>query len=143
MTIKELQKSKLTLRKTVPFRAQVYGNILDGAGKIAKLENRDIEEKDIISICKKGIKNLTSTIELVKEGNIVDAYKKEVQILKEFLPIEVDNVKVVAFVEGIIATLENKSMKDMGKIVGQLKAKFGDSVDMSFASKVIKEKLQE
>ena len=108
MNIKELKKEKLTIRKTNPFRSQVYGNILDGAGKVAKLENRDITENDIISSCKKGIKNLTSTIELVGKGGVVDAYRKEVEILKEFLPAQIDETEIIAFIEGEIATLENK-----------------------------------
>jgi len=144
MNINELKKKKLTLRKTEPFRSGVYSNILDGAGKIAKLENRNMDEKDIISACKKSIKNLSSTIELVKEGDVVDAYKKEVEILKEFLPNMLSNEKMETIIDTIIYEMleEERTMKNMGRVIGQVKAKCGDTADMSMVSKMIKEKLK-
>ena len=140
MNVQELQKAKIMIRREDPFRATVYGGILDVAGKIAKLENREITESDVITGVKKNIKNLSSTIDLVKEGEIVEQYKKEIKILLEFLPEEIDDEILINKIRELTKDME-KSMKSMGKVIGLVKKEFGDSVDMSKVSKFVKEEL--
>jgi len=141
MTIKDLQINKLKLRKDDPFRASVYSNIIDGAKKIAKEENREVDNSDIIKYVRRSIKSLTSTIEQVGTGEVVENYKKEVEILNEFMPKEADESLVAAKIDSILSTIENPSIKNMGMIMKQLKEEFGDSFNAGKASNLVKSML--
>jgi uncharacterized protein YqeY len=97
MTIQELQKEKILSRKTDAARSAALGVLLDSAKKIAKAENRDAVESDIVTAAKRNIKALTKTIDEIGTGELVDRYKSEIAVYEEFLPQMVDE-----------ATLEHK-----------------------------------
>ena len=66
---------------------------------------------------------------------------KEAEILSKYLPEMASEEEIREFVASEVAKLEEKSMKQMGVIMGASKAKFGNSADGALLSKIVKEEL--
>jgi uncharacterized protein YqeY len=73
---------------------------------------------------------------------LVDKESLEIDIINEFLPSQLDQNQTKEACVIAIKELEVDSIKAMGKVVKYLKDQHGGSVDMSLASKIIKEILQ-
>ena len=141
--IKELQKEKIKIRKENPARSVVLGNIIEGAQKIAKLENREVNENDIILAAKKIIKTLTKALGEMKPGPVGDSYLVEIKICSEFLPVLISEDILSEYIKNEISLLseDEKTMRSMGNIIGKVKAEFGEAITMSVVSKMVKEGL--
>lgn len=66
---------------------------------------------------------------------------KEAEILSKYLPEMASEDEIREFVIAEISKLEEKSIKQMGVVMGVAKAKFGNSADGSMLSKIVKEEL--
>ena len=64
--------------------------------------------------------------------------KKEIAVISEFLPKQLNDDETKKLCEDIIKSLKASSMKDMGKVMGTLKAKHGDVLDFSKTSQILK-----
>ena len=75
------------IRKDNPLRSTVLTLLIDGATKLAKYENRAVEEKDLYATASRSVKELEKDIQLFEENNqsALDQ-KQELEIWKEFLP---------------------------------------------------------
>ena len=58
MNISELNKERLTIRKTNPVRATVLNLLVDGVSKLAKQENREVEDKDFYTVATRSVKEI-------------------------------------------------------------------------------------
>lgn len=67
--------------------------------------------------------------------------KAEIAIIQEFLPKQLDEAEVAAAIEAAIAETGAASMKDMGKVMGALKARYAGVMDFAAANGAIKAKL--
>ena len=68
--------------------------------------------------------------------------KDEKIILESFLPTQLNEAQTLTAVMAAISTVDAISLKDMGKIMGWLKAEHGTSINMKLASDTVKEILQ-
>ena len=66
---------------------------------------------------------------------------KEAEILAKYLPEMASEAEIAEFVAAEVAKLDEKSMKQMGVIMGAAKAKFGNSADGALLSKIVKDQL--
>ena len=108
-------------------------------------EKDEIEEEAIVALLRKMIKQRQDSIEMFTTANrqeLVDKESLEIDIINEFLPSQLDQNQTKEACEIAIKELEVDSIKAMGKVVKYLKDQHGGSVDMSLASKIIKEILQ-
>ena len=64
--------------------------------------------------------------------------KKEIEIISSFLPAQMDDDAVKAAIEAVIKETGAASMKDMGKVMGALRAKYAGQMDFGTASAAIK-----
>lgn len=136
-TLAELNKERLIIRKTDPLRASILGLLIDGATKIAKEQNRQVEEKDIFATALRSAKEVEKDIQLLKEKKMsTDDMEKELEIWKEFLPKLLTNGEIKRTVlqtykeEELIQSNFSKIMKEM---------KLVENMDMSLLNKVLKE----
>ena len=74
-------------------------------------------------------------------GDLVKQYQSEIDILKEYLPPQMDEAEIDAEIEKIFDFVKPESIKDMGKVMKEATAKIGASADMSKVSKLVKDKL--
>ena len=119
----------------------------------AALKDRDIEargtgktlgEADTLALLQKMIKSRQESIEIyAKAGrdDLVRTEAEEVAIIREFLPRQMDEAEVAAAVDAAVAETGAASVKDMGKVVGALKAKYAGRMDFARASALVRERL--
>ena len=77
----------------------------------------------------------------IKKNNRIDLLeieKGEVEIINTFLPKQLSEDETKKVCKEIIEKIEAKSIKDMGKIMGELKKNYSDTVDFSKAGSIIK-----
>ena len=118
---------------------------------LAKLKDRDIElrtasqvpEDDtlVVEVLQKMAKQRRESIGMFESGGrqeLADAEKAELAVIDEFLPQQMDDAATSAAIEAIKAELGASSVKDMGKVMAELKARHGSELDMSKASGLVK-----
>jgi uncharacterized protein YqeY len=117
----------------------------------AKIKDRDIElrtgkapENDddlVVDVLRKMAKQRRESIALYVQGNrqeLADAERAELAVIEEFLPQTLDAAATTAAIEAIKADLGATSVKDLGKVMAELKARHGSQLDMSTASGLVK-----
>ena len=100
-----------------------------------------ISDDEILSMFQTMIKQRRESIELYEKGgraDLADKEKKEIEIISAFLPAQMDEDAVKAAIEAEIQACGATSMKDMGKVMGALRAKYAGQMDFGKASGMIK-----
>ena len=108
-------------------------------------EDSAISDETIIGLLKKMVKQRNDSIEMFEKAGRDELVKKEnseIEIISEFLPKQLGEKETIAACEEAINLTEAKSLKEIGKVIKYLKENSSPSLDISLASKIIKEKLQ-
>tara|TARA_Y100000816_G_C26069618_1_gene562477 strand:+ start:795 stop:1250 length:456 start_codon:yes stop_codon:yes gene_type:complete len=108
-------------------------------------EDSMISDDTIISLLKKMVKQRNDSIEMFTQAGRDELVKKEnseIKIISEFLPKQLGEEETNAACEEAIKATESSSLKEIGKVIKYLKENSPSSLDMSLASKMIREKLQ-
>ncbi len=107
--------------------------------------NREgVADDRILSMLQGMIKQRNESVALYEKGNradLADKEKAEITVIERFLPQQMDEAAVEAAIREAIAATGAASIKDMGKVVGQLKAKYAGQIDFSKASAAVKKAL--
>ena len=109
-----------------------------------KGEEDGVNDEAILQLLQSMIKQRLDSIELYQKGNrqdLVDSENKEIEIIKSFLPRQLEAEEVIKAVAATIEKLEAKSIKDMGKVMAELRKDYAGQMDFAKASNLIKEKL--
>ena len=110
--------------------------------KIAsKIKNQDLKDPDVISILKKMTKQRNDSCDAYKKAGREDLLKKEqeeINIIGNFLPKQMSEEETKKICEEVIKKTGATSIKDMGKVMGVLKKDYGDVLDFSKVSNLIK-----
>ncbi len=112
---------------------------------LKKVKEGSLKDDEILVILKKMVKQRNDSCEAYKNANREDlllSEKKELVIISEFLPNQLDESETKKICEETIKKVNASSMKDMGKIMGVLKKDHGDVLDFSLVSKIIKDLLK-
>lgn len=120
----------------------------------AKIKDRDIElrvsdkkpgdDELVTDVLLKMAKQRRESIEMYESGGrqeLADKEKAELAVIEEFLPKQLSEEDTRAAIAAIKAETGAEGMKDMGKVMGELKARHGASLDMTRASGWVKEAL--
>ena len=128
-------------KNTYPTLRLVLSAIKDaeiaGRGKSQK----EMSDTDITAILKKMIKQRNESCEVYKKAGrteLLENETKEINVINNFLPKQLSEEETKKICEDTIKSVGASSMKDMGKIMGLLKAKHADSLDFSKVSKILK-----
>ncbi|WP_374587875.1 GatB/YqeY domain-containing protein [Novosphingobium sp.] len=118
---------------------------------LAKLKDKDIELRTasstpdddvvVVDVLQKMAKQRRESITMYEQGGrqeLADVEKSELAVIESFLPAQMSEDEVKAAIAAIIAETGAEGMKDMGKVVGALKAKHGSQLDMGKASGQVK-----
>ena len=106
------------------------------------IDKKDTDDSDISKLLKKMIKQRSESIEVYKKNNRDDLLKieqQEVEILSNYLPKQLSEDETIKLCNDVVAKLGAKDIKDMGKIMGELKKNYSDSIDFAIAGKVLKD----
>ena len=105
-------------------------------------DKKETDENDIKKLLKKMIKQRSESIEVYKKSNRNDLLKieqGEVNILSEYLPKQLGEDETRKLCSEIIEKMGASSIKDMGKVMGELKKNHSDDIDFSKAGSILKE----
>jgi uncharacterized protein YqeY len=122
----------------------------------AAIKNRDIEARApqsregkapddddalVVEVLQKMVKQRRESIEMYRKGGrpeLADAEAREVATIERFLPTAMSEDETKAAIEAIKADLGATGMKDMGRVMAELKARHATTLDMSKASALVK-----
>ena len=115
------------------------------------IKNRDIEARTgkapddddalVVEVLQKMVKQRRESIEMYAKGGrqeLADAEAAEVAVIERFLPQQMSEAETSAAIEEIKAELGASGMKDMGRVMAELKARHAQTLDMSKASGLVK-----
>lgn len=134
--LKESMKNKDTVRKNTV--QMVRASIL----QIEKDKGIEVEDSKIIDIIAKEVKTKKDALkdfEKAERQDLIDLTNREIEVLQEYLPKQLSRDKVKEEVQKIITEIGATSMKDMGAIMKEAKAKMGASAEGKTINEVAKE----
>lgn len=119
--------------------------LLQSSIKQKEVDDRiEIDDKSILNIIEKMLKQRGDSIEAFKKANRNDLVLKEefeVKILQTYMPEPLSLEEVEKEIDEAIKASDAKSMKDMGSVMNQVKTKLSGRANMAEVSQKIKEKL--
>ena len=105
---------------------------------------KDTDDEDIKKLLKKMVKQRAESIDIYKKNNrtdLLEVEQNELDILSGFLPKQLGEEETKKLCGEVIAKLGASSVKDMGKVMGELKKTHADEIDFAKAGPIIKELL--
>ncbi|MEA2999368.1 MAG: uncharacterized protein QOK17_1201 [Sphingomonadales bacterium] len=118
------------------------------------IKNRDIELRTgvppadddamVTEVLQKMVKQRRESIALYEQGGrqeLAEAEKAEVAVIESFLPAQMSEDEAKTAIEGIVAETDASSVKDMGRVMAEVKARYAGKMDMARASALVKARL--
>jgi uncharacterized protein YqeY len=105
-----------------------------------------VSDDEILELLGKMIKQRLESARQYEEGKrpeLAAQEREEIEIIKEFLPQQLDDAELRAAVAEALKATGAESVKDMGKCMAELKARYAGRMDFAKASQVVKELLQQ
>ena len=151
MSIKEKinDEYKTALKSKDKNKISTYRLILSGI-KDLDISNRsgpnkkETDDEDIKKLLKKMIKQRNESVEIYKKNKREDLLKieqGEIDLLSTYLPKQLSEEETKKICSEVISKVGAQTIKDMGKVMGELKKNYSDSIDFSKAGSMLKELL--
>ena len=148
MSIKEKinDEYKTALKSKDKNKISTYRLILSGI-KDLDISNRsgpnkkETDDEDIKKLLKKMIKQRNESVEIYKKNKREDLLKieqGEIDLLSTYLPKQLSEEETKKICSEIITKVGAQTIKDMGKVMGELKKNYSDSIDFSKAGSMLK-----
>ena len=140
---------KNALKSKAKIQISTYRLVLSGI-KDLDISNRSgpnkkgTDDEDIKKLLNKMIKQRAESIDIYKKNNrkdLLEIEEKELEILSGYLPKKLSEEETKKICGEIVSKLEASSLKDMGKVMGELKKQYSDNLDFAKAGTLLKELL--
>ena len=149
MSLKETIETeyKNALKSKDKSKISTYRLILSSI-KDLEIQNRsgankkETDDEDLKKLFKKMVKQRAESIEIYKKNNrndLLQVEQNEYDILTSFLPKQLNEDETKKICENLITKMNASSIKDMGKVMGELKKQYADEIDFSKAGALIKQ----
>ena len=105
---------------------------------------KETDDEDIKKLFKKMVKQRAESIDIYKKNNrsdLLEVEQNEYNIISSFLPKQLSEEDTKKICEETISNLGAASIKDMGKVMGELKKKYADEIDFAKAGVLLKQLL--
>ena len=137
---------KSAVKSKNKYEISTYRLILSGIKDLDILNRsgpnqKETDDSDITKLIKKMIKQRSESIEIYKNnnrGDLLEIEQAEFKVLSEYLPKQLSEDDTRKICDEIIKNLGASSIKDMGKVMGELKKSHSDTIDFSKAGQIIK-----
>lgn len=119
-------------------------NALQNAAIEQGRQDKGLDEEQTVKVLSKEAKSRVDAAEMYQKANELeraDKEKTELEIIKGYLPEQMDEAALTQLVDKHIAALGATSMADMGKVIGAVKAEAGATADGAVVARLVKEKL--
>ena len=151
MTLKEKIETnyKNSLKSKNKVEISTYRLILSGIKDLDIINRsgadiKETDDEDIKKLLKKMIKQRTESIEIYKKNDrmdLLEVEQNEFDLLSSFLPQQLNDEETKKICVDTISKLGAASIKDMGKVMGELKKSHPDNLDFAKAGPLLKELL--
>jgi uncharacterized protein YqeY len=122
---------------------------------VAALKDRDIAarprgvtdgipDEEVLSMLQQMVKQRRESITLYEQGGrleLAQQENEEIEIINRFLPKQMSEAEMNEAVKAVIAEIEAKTLKDMGRVMAVLKERFAGTMDFTKASLLVKGQL--
>ena len=140
---------KNALKSKDKIQISTYRLILSGIKDLDKSNRsgpnkKETNDEDIKKLLKKMIKQRSESIDIYKKNNrkdLLEVEEKESEILSGYLPKQLGEEETKKICAETVSKLGASSIKDMGKVMGELKKQYADSLDFAKAGSALKELL--
>ena len=143
MTLKE----RITEDMKAAMRASEKERLLTIRMAQAAIKQREVDERivlddaQVIAVLEKMVKQRRESIVQFEQGgrtDLADKEKAEIALLQSYLPAQLSEAEVEALIQEAVGSTGATSMKDMGKVMGAVKAQAAGRADMGAVSARIK-----
>ena len=141
---KLLEDMKTSMRDKNVIRKNVIQMVRAAILQVEKDKQIELNDDQILEIiAKESKKRKDSLTDYEKSGreDLINQIKEEIQILSEYLPKELAKEEIEKIVDEIIAKLGATTIKDMGPVMKEAKAKIGPAADGKTINEIVKQKL--
>ncbi|NPA74426.1 MAG: GatB/YqeY domain-containing protein [Epsilonproteobacteria bacterium] len=136
--LKEAMKAKDVIKRdTIRF-------LMSALKQVEVDERKELSDEDIVKIIQKSAKQREDSMKQYKDAGRDDLYQKEqneLNILKSYLPKQLDDEEIRAVVSNVIQKTGATSMKDIGKVMGMAIKECGSRADGKRINAIVKELL--
>jgi len=104
----------------------------------------ELDDTAVLAVLTKMVKQRRDSIQQFEKGNredLAEIERAEITVLKGYLPEQLGADELAAMVDEVIQASGAESIRDMGKVMGQIKAKAAGRADMGALSTIVKERL--
>jgi uncharacterized protein YqeY len=120
----------------------------------AAIKNADLEatgqgkpelgDAEVVALLQKMVKQRQESLEIYEKGNrpeLAAQEREEIAIISGYLPAQMSDLEVGSAIKTMVQELNAQTMKDMGKVIGALRAKYAGQMDFAKVSAKVKELL--
>ncbi len=103
-----------------------------------------VEDSEVLAILGKMVKQRQESARSYEEGGRLDLAERErneIAIIEEFLPRQLNEAEVDAAIAEAISTTEASSIRDMGKVMGELKSRYTGQMDFGAVGPRVRDRL--
>ena len=119
--------------------------LMHAAIKQVEIDKRiELDDAAVLAVLDKMVKQRRDSVEQFENGNREDLAaieRAEIEVLDQYLPEQLSADELTALIDEAIAASGAESMRDMGKVMGKIKAKAAGRADMGAVSASVKERL--
>lgn len=107
-------------------------------------ESSALSDSELIAILTKMVKQRQDSARAYEEGGRLELAEKEnaeISVIEEFLPRRMNDDEAHKAIESVVAELGATTVRDMGRVMGELKVRYAGQMDFSSAGAIVKQKL--
>ena len=107
-------------------------------------ERVELDDAGVLSVLDKMVKQRRDSVEQFHKGgrdDLAAIEKAEIEVLSKYLPEQLSADELAALVDEVIAATGAEGMRDMGRVMGQIKARAAGRADMGTVSATVKQRL--
>lgn len=144
LALKEAMKAREAARTST---LRLIGAAIRDRDIAARGEGRGedgIDEAEILALLGKMVKQRQDSARIYEEGGRLELAEKEraeVTVIEEYLPRQLSETEVLAAIDAVVAETGAGSIRDMGKVMAGLKAKYTGQMDFAAAGALVKTRL--
>lgn len=119
--------------------------MIKGAMQLEEInKKKELDDNEVIAVISKQIKMRKESIVEFEKGNrqeLIDEANAEIAILNEYMPEQMSEEAVLKAIDEAFKEVNPQAPSDMGKIMKILSPQLAGKADMSYVSKVVKERI--
>ena len=104
----------------------------------------ELDDAGVLAVLTKMVKQRRDSVEQFEQGNredLASIERAEIDVIEKYLPEQLGAEELTALVDEVIQATGAESIRDMGKVMGQIKAKAAGRADMGALSATVKDRL--